>query len=46
MAVFRVAVAALLVALSVSCTDHVPLEDQAGWNCHTQGNRVCGAGNP
>ncbi len=46
MTVIRTAVAALLVALSVSCTHQAPLEDQAGWNCHTQGNRVCGAGNP
>jgi hypothetical protein len=39
-----VVAAFLLVAgLNNASSGSMPLEDEAGWNCQTQGNRVCGS---
>jgi len=39
----RLLVAALMIVGTVAgCGHRPPLEDEPGWNCQTQGNKVCG----
>jgi len=37
-------IALMVVAgtLLAGCGDRAPLEDEPGWNCATQGNKICG----
>jgi predicted small lipoprotein YifL len=37
-------IALMVVAgtLLAGCGDRPPLEDEPGWNCATQGNKICG----
>lgn len=39
---FLASVAAVILTVSGCASQHVPNEDEPGWNCHTQGNHICG----
>lgn len=44
----RVFISKLMVSVLIAGTvagssPRPPLEDEPGWNCHTQGNRICGS---